>query len=69
MTNLVRFAGIPFGEALLCATRAPADMLGVDTVGDLLPGRMGDFLVLDSRDPSPEMPAMAEVWLGGERYC
>lgn len=69
VTNLVRFAGIPFGEALLCATRAPADMLGVDTVGDLLPGRMGDFLVLDSRDPSPEMPAMAEVWLGGERYC
>lgn len=69
VTNLASFAGIPFGEALLCATRAPADMVGVDTVGDLLPGRMGDFLVLDSREPNPSTPKIAEVWLGGKRYC
>lgn len=65
VNNLAVFADIPFGEALLCATRAPADMLGVDTVGDLLPGRMADFLVLDDAD----VPSIDEVWLGGEKYC
>jgi len=65
VNNLAAFADIPFGEALLCATRAPADMLGVDTVGDLLPGRMADFLVLDDAD----VPSVAEVWLGGARYA
>lgn len=65
VNNLAAFADIPFGEALLCATRAPADMLGVDHVGDLLPGRMADFLVLDDAD----VPSIAEVWLDGVRYC
>ncbi len=65
VNNLAAFADIPFGEALLCATRAPADMLGIDTVGDLLPGRMADFLVLDDAD----VPSIDEVWLGGVRYC
>ena len=64
--NLAAFADIPFAEALYCATRAPADMLGLAHVGDLLPGRMADFLVLDSLDTQPHI---AEVWLGGERYC
>lgn len=63
VNNLAAFADISFGEALLCATRAPADMLGVDHVGDLLPGRMADFLVLDDGD----VPAIDEVWLGGMR--
>ncbi len=61
--NLAAFADIPFGEALLCATRAPADMLGVDHVGDLLPGRLADFLVLDDG----EVTAIDEIWLGGAR--
>ncbi|MBQ3126538.1 MAG: N-acetylglucosamine-6-phosphate deacetylase [Clostridia bacterium] len=65
VNNLVAFADISFGEALLCATRAPADMLGIDTVGDLLPGRLADFLVLSD----DEVPAIDEVWLGGERYA
>lgn len=63
VNNLAAFADIPFGEALLCATCAPADMLGVDHVGDLLPGRLADFLVLDDGD----VPAIDEVWLGGAR--
>ena len=65
VNNLVAFAGISFGEALLCATRAPADMLGVDDVGDLLPGRLADFLVLSD----DEVPAIDEVWMGGVRYA
>ena len=65
VNNLAAFADISFGEALLCATRAPADMLGIDTVGDLLPGRLADFLVLSD----DEVPAIDEVWLGGERYA
>ena len=64
--NLVRFAGITFGEAVLCATRAPADMVGCSTVGDLLPGRMADFLVLDTDDPCAMSPGIDEVYLGGE---
>lgn len=63
--NLVRFAGITFGEAVLCATRAPADMVGCSTVGDLLPGRMADFLVLDTDDPCALTPGIAGVYLGG----
>ena len=68
VNNLARFADIPFGEALLCATRAPADMIGCETVGDLLPGRWADFLVLDTTDPNPAAPMISEVWLGGERF-
>lgn len=64
--NLVRFAGITFGEAVLCATRAPADMVGCSTVGDLLPGRMADFLVLDTDDPCTVSPGIDAVYLGGE---
>ncbi|MBR6709175.1 MAG: N-acetylglucosamine-6-phosphate deacetylase [Clostridia bacterium] len=60
--NLACYAGITFGEALRCATRAPADMIGVDCVGDLLPGRFADFLVLEGEDPQ-----IAEVWMGGAR--
>ena len=63
--NLVRFAGITFGEAVLCATRAPADMVGCSTVGDLLPGRMADFLVLDTDDPYALTPGIVDVYLGG----
>ena len=65
VNKLAAFADIPFGEALLCATRAPADMVGVDNVGDLLPGRMADFLVLDDA----AVPSVAEVWMGGARYA
>ncbi len=68
VANLMRFADIPFGEALLCATRAPADMIGVDTIGDLLPGRMADFLVFDACTASTDCPELAQVWIGGERF-
>lgn len=47
--NLAAFAGITFGEALYCATVAPAKMLGVyDSVGSLEVGKTANMLILDN---------------------
>lgn len=46
--NLSEFANISFGEALYCATKAPADAMGLsDRIGVLESGKQADLLVLD----------------------
>ncbi len=46
--NLAKFAGIPFAEALICATKAPAEMVGLyATRGSLAPGKRADMVLLD----------------------
>ena len=60
--NLSRFADISFGEALYCATAAPAKMIGLyDTVGSLDTGKRADMIVLDNNFE------ITEVYLGGEK--
>lgn len=46
--NLSEFAGISFGEALYCATKSPAEAMGIsDRIGTLEEGKEADMLVLD----------------------
>ena len=60
--NLASFAEISFGEALWCATAAPAKMIGMyDTIGSLEVGKIANMVVLDGDFN------IAEVYLGGEK--
>ena len=44
--NLARFADIRFEDALICATKAPAEMVGIyGSRGSLEPGKRADFLI------------------------
>ncbi|MBR6745081.1 MAG: N-acetylglucosamine-6-phosphate deacetylase [Clostridia bacterium] len=46
--NLVKFAGISFEEALICATKAPAEMVGIyETRGSLEAGKRADAVLCD----------------------
>ncbi len=46
--NLAKFADIPFAEALICATKAPAEMVGIyESRGSLTPGKRADMLLCD----------------------
>lgn len=46
--NLADFAAIPFEDALICATKAPAEMVGVyESRGSLEVGKRADFLLCD----------------------
>lgn len=47
LRNLIKFCGIPFGEAVRCATVNPARAVGVfDSVGSLEPGKYADALLV-----------------------
>lgn len=60
--NLTVFAGIPFEEALLGATKNPAEMVGIyDRVGSIEKGKCADFCILD-KDKN-----ITSVYIGGER--
>ncbi|MBQ9747752.1 MAG: N-acetylglucosamine-6-phosphate deacetylase [Clostridia bacterium] len=48
VNNLVAFAGISFEEALIAATKAPAEMVGIyDRRGSLTVGKRADMVLLD----------------------
>ncbi len=60
--NLAKFAGIPFAEALICATKAPAEMVGIyESRGSLAPGKRADMLLLD------ENLKLRAVYIEGKR--
>ena len=49
--NYCRFTGVSFGEALICATSNPAQMLGVaDKVGSIKIGCNADFIIINDID-------------------
>lgn len=46
--NLVKFTGIRFEDALICATKAPAEMVGIyETRGSLDVGKRADIILCD----------------------
>ena len=58
MLNLIRF-GIPVEEAILAATKVPADIIGNKDIGAIEAGRFADFVVCD------ENLKLKEVYVGG----
>jgi len=51
VNNLIDFCGIPLTDAILCATEAPAKMVGVfDRYGSIEAGKMASLLFLKSPD-------------------
>lgn len=60
--NLCAMCQVPLEDAILCATRNPASMIGMQhIVGSLDVGCCADLLMLDAREPT-----LLEVWLGGK---
>ncbi|MCR5733041.1 MAG: N-acetylglucosamine-6-phosphate deacetylase [Lachnospiraceae bacterium] len=48
MTNAVKTMDIPLEDAVLCATKNPAKILGVsDRIGEISPGKQADLLIMD----------------------
>jgi adenine deaminase len=61
----MRFCNISLAEALICATRNPARLAGLDTlVGTLTPGCFADLLLLDEQNGQVYLRA---VYVGGIR--
>ena len=61
--NLCEMCRVPLEDAILCASRNPARLIGMqDAVGSLDAGCYADLLVLDAHEPT-----FLEVWLGGNR--
>lgn len=45
----MRFCDISFEEALICATKTPAEMVGIyDSCGSIEVGKRADMLILDN---------------------
>ena len=60
--NLMRFAEIPLADAIVCATEAPARMVGIfDRVGSIDIGKRADLLLIE-----PETLAICGVVANGE---
>ena len=60
--NLSHFAGITFENALICATKNPAEMVGIyDAVGSIEVGKRADFCVLDKNFD------IISVYVGGKK--
>lgn len=63
--NLCSFTSAPLAQALICATRNPARLAGIDRlVGSLQVGCLADLLVIDGAD---DAPMLRDVYLGGIR--
>ena len=60
--NLSEFANISFEEALICATKNPAEAMGLyGECGSLDEGKRADFVILDNEKN------IKSVYIGGER--
>lgn len=60
--NLSEFANISFEEALICATKNPAEVMGLyGECGSLDEGKRADFVILDNEKN------IKSVYIGGER--
>jgi len=65
--NCMRLLGLPLERALRCASRHPAEFLGLGrSLGRLAPGYRADMAAFDPKDIS-----VSAVWVAGERsdYC
>ena len=62
--NLMQFADVSLGDAVLCATRNPAKMLGIeDLLGTIEVGKRADLLVVDEKNLQIEAVLCRGAWL------
>jgi imidazolonepropionase-like amidohydrolase len=68
LENLV-MAGLSPAKALVAATRTSAEILGLDDLGTVAPGKSADFVVLDANplDDITNTRKIADVYLRGKR--
>jgi imidazolonepropionase-like amidohydrolase len=68
LENLV-MAGLSPAQALVAATRTPAEVLGLDDLGTIATGKSADFVVLDANplDDITNTRRIADVYLRGHR--
>ena len=67
VTNLCRFAGADYADAVLCASKNPAELLGVyDRIGSIDAGKAADLLIIDSAEVTENSaPVLEKVCIGG----
>ena len=67
VTNLCKFSGAEYADAVLCATKNPAELLGVfDKIGSIDEGKSADLLVIDSAEVNENhCPVLEKVCIGG----
>ena len=65
--NLCRFAGAEYADAVLCASKNPAELLGVyDKIGSIDEGKAADLLIIDSAEVTEKSaPHLEKVCIGG----
>lgn len=59
--NVVQSCGVSLAEAVAAASTTPADLLGLDDRGRIVPGCLADLVALDRN------LEVCEVWVGGEQ--
>ena len=68
LENMVA-TGIPPGKVLVAATRTSAEILGLNDLGQVAPGKSADFVVLDANplDDITNTRRISSVYLRGHR--
>ena len=69
LVNFCMFTGSDLSESLVCATKNPAEMVGVyNRVGSIENGKLADFIVIDGIDASGDKrPSVTGVYIGGDK--
>ena len=65
--NICKFADVKYTDAIICATKAPAEMVGAYSyVGSIEAGKQADFLVLSSGEVTKDsIPKLENVCIDG----
>lgn len=62
--------GLPPGQAIVAATKTPAELMGLTDLGTLAPGKRASFIVLDANplEDIRNTRRIADVYLDGQKF-